>query len=365
MRLSLSRLSLAACAIAAGYFCSRLLRSYPAQPESADSIPPSIGQRTIDLLRSEAVVDLGEVPFGATVVWTGVVQNRRNLPVRVTTERASCGCLVAQTPAAIIAGGQTADISIAFSTQDRSGPTQAFVTLVSHWLQDDRVGEVDVTRTIVEVRASISRSIGLSRLAPDFPPTWRGDNGEPERFSLRFADSREFQLTSHQWEQPSPWFDCKLGAEVCAGGTGSEARGVLTFRSAAVPLEQSVVVSEFVVNGLWRSRPVQFKLVVRAQILDDLNADVRLVYWPRERREQSRTVSVATRTGETLSIEEVSFSPASPVSYRIADNETPTPRVLLELSGLSADQALRTRMTIMARGSSGEVRRAAVRLIAE
>lgn len=87
---------------------------------------------------SESNVDLGNIAFGGKAVTTVKIKNTGNKPLIISDAKASCGCTVPSWPKAPIAPGQSADMTVEYTTTKNPGAFNKTVTLNSNAVTEGR-----------------------------------------------------------------------------------------------------------------------------------------------------------------------------------------------------------------------------------
>lgn len=81
---------------------------------------------------SESNVDLGNIEFGGKAITTVQIKNTGDKPLIISDVKASCGCTVPEWPKAPIAPGNSADMTVEYTTTRKAGPFNRTLTINSN-----------------------------------------------------------------------------------------------------------------------------------------------------------------------------------------------------------------------------------------
>lgn len=87
---------------------------------------------------SESNVDLGTIKYGGKAITTVLIKNTGNKDLVISKAEASCGCTVPKWPTAPIKPGDSAEMTVEYTTTKKSGPFNKTVTLVSNAITEGR-----------------------------------------------------------------------------------------------------------------------------------------------------------------------------------------------------------------------------------
>ncbi|NLN32551.1 MAG: DUF1573 domain-containing protein [Flavobacteriaceae bacterium] len=87
---------------------------------------------------SESNVDLGSIEYGGKAVTTVQIKNTGDKPLIISDARASCGCTVPKWPKDPIAPGQSAPMTVEYTTTNKAGAFNKTVTLTSNAVKEGR-----------------------------------------------------------------------------------------------------------------------------------------------------------------------------------------------------------------------------------
>lgn len=87
---------------------------------------------------SESNVDLGTIKYGGKAVTTVLIKNTGDKDLVISKAEASCGCTVPKWPTAPIKPGDSAEMTVEYTTTKKAGPFNKTVTVVSNAITEGR-----------------------------------------------------------------------------------------------------------------------------------------------------------------------------------------------------------------------------------
>lgn len=87
---------------------------------------------------SESNVDLGTIKYGGKAITTVLIKNTGDKDLVISKAEASCGCTVPKWPTAPIKPGDSAEMTVEYTTTKKVGPFNKTVTIVSNAITEGR-----------------------------------------------------------------------------------------------------------------------------------------------------------------------------------------------------------------------------------
>lgn len=87
---------------------------------------------------SESNVDLGNIKYGGKAVTTVQIKNTGDKPLIISEAKATCGCTVPKWPKDPIAPGQSAPMTVEYTTTKKAGAFNKTVTISSNAVTEGR-----------------------------------------------------------------------------------------------------------------------------------------------------------------------------------------------------------------------------------
>lgn|SRR5690606_24763157 len=87
---------------------------------------------------SESNVDLGTIKYGGKAVTTVLIKNTGDKDLVISKVEASCGCTVPKWPTAPIKPGDSAEMTVEYTTTKKAGPFNKTATIVSNAITEGR-----------------------------------------------------------------------------------------------------------------------------------------------------------------------------------------------------------------------------------